>query len=204
MVSADHGGGGDVVADTNHATPAAPLNFTIPFFVAGPGVPADADLYALNPLGRAQPADDANPSTLMAGATGAQPPIRNGDGGNLALNLLGLEAIATSAINARHDLNAFLFDGRTLGDDRIGDFGLDDVLVTTLRIADKDGDDLIAFGSDRDLDFAGGGQVVVTSDTGRRIISREYDGSFSAEGVTYYVYSRIGSAAGVGDADALI
>lgn len=100
--------------------------------------------------------------------------------------------------------DGFLFAGSTLGNDRISDFGLDDVLVTTARIADKDGDGRIAFGSDRDLDLTGGGQVVITTETGARINSLEYDGSFAANGITYFVYSRIGSVAGVADADLLL
>lgn len=100
--------------------------------------------------------------------------------------------------------DAFLFAGRGVGNDRIADYGMDDVIVTTIRLADKDGDGKLGFGSDRDLDFAGGGQAVITTDTGARLTQVEYDGSFAAGGVTYYVYSRIGSAAGVADADALI
>lgn len=100
--------------------------------------------------------------------------------------------------------DAFLFTGSALGSDKIKDFGIDDLLVTTLKLADRDGDGVIGFGSDHDLDFAAGGQAVILSDTGARLTSLEYDGSFSAGDVTYYVYSRVGSAAGVADADAMI
>lgn len=102
------------------------------------------------------------------------------------------------------DGDAFLFAGNAIGSDRISDFDLNDVLVTTLRLADKDGDGRIAFGSDRDLDFTGGGQVVITTDARTRLTTLEFDGSFAADGVTYFVYSRVGSAVGVADADLLI
>jgi len=102
------------------------------------------------------------------------------------------------------DGDVFLFTGSGLGNDRIGDFGLDDVLVTTRKIIDKDGDGVILFGSDRDLDFTGGGQVVITTDARARLTSLEYDGAFAVGDLTYFVYSRIGSVAGVSDADLLL
>ncbi len=102
------------------------------------------------------------------------------------------------------DGDVFLFTGSGLGNDRIGDFRLDDVLVTTRKIIDKDGDGVILFGSDRDLDFTGGGQVVITTDAGARLTSLEYDGAFAVGDLTYFVYSRIGSVAGVSDADLLL
>lgn len=102
IVSADHGGGGDrPVTDAQHGTPAAPLNFTIPFYVWGAGV-ARGDIYAFNPGARANPNPNINPTVLTG--LGAAPPIRNGDGGNLALDLLGLGPIPNSSINLRQDL----------------------------------------------------------------------------------------------------
>jgi Ca2+-binding RTX toxin-like protein len=100
--------------------------------------------------------------------------------------------------------DVFLFAGGMLGNDRITDFGLDDVLVTTIQIADNNRDGMITFGSDRDLDFAAGGQAVITADTGARLTRLEFDGSFVADGVKYFVYSQAGSAAGVAVADLLI
>lgn len=102
IVSADHGGGGDrPVTDAQHGTPAAPLNFTIPFYVWGAGI-ARGDIYAFNPGTRASPNPNLNPTTLTG--LGAPPPIRNGDGGNLALDLLGLGPIPNSSINRGQDL----------------------------------------------------------------------------------------------------
>lgn len=138
VVTADHGGGGDIVIDDNHALPLAPLNFTIPFFVLGPDVAAGADLYDLNDK-RAQPDAALNPSLLITNLTGSQPPVRNGDGGNLLLDLLGLEPVPTSAINGKQDLNIFDVDftygtdahesiGGTAAGDGIHGGGGDDLL----------------------------------------------------------------------------
>ncbi len=102
------------------------------------------------------------------------------------------------------DSDVFLFAGKRLGADRIEDFGMSDLLVTTSKLADRNRDKIIDFGSDRDLDFTGGGHAVIYTDTGDRLTRLEYDGSFVSDNVTYYVYSRVGSAVGVSDADALI
>jgi hypothetical protein len=69
----------------------------IPFHVWGVGVDAGADLYALNAGRRTDPGASIPP---MSGPQ----PIRNGEAGNLALQLLGLPPIPDSTINARRDL----------------------------------------------------------------------------------------------------
>jgi hypothetical protein len=99
ILSADHGGGenGNNWFDHQCATPCE-SDYTINFHVWGPGVKAGGDLYAMNPSTRSDP----GAGTVDFGA-GTQP-IRNGDGGNLALDLLGLPAIPGSAINASQDL----------------------------------------------------------------------------------------------------
>lgn len=96
LLTSDHGGGG--LLPYHHRAIDEPLNFTIPFHVWGPGVPAGQDLYALNEETRTRPEESRNPLYSLETAT---MPIRNGDVGNLALSLLGLPSIPGSWIN--HD-----------------------------------------------------------------------------------------------------
>jgi len=93
ILTSDHGG-----HDKTHGDTQNPLDFTIPFYVWGAGVTPGADLYAINPTSRSAPAATANPAY-----TGNQP-IRNGDAANLALDLLGLEVVPGSTIDAAQDL----------------------------------------------------------------------------------------------------
>ncbi len=95
IISADHGGTG-----LDHFYNRNPLNYTIPFYTWGAGVAAGKDLYSLNSASRSDPKADR----LDYVAEGLQP-IRNGDGGNLALSLLGLGPIPDSSINAAQDLH---------------------------------------------------------------------------------------------------
>jgi predicted AlkP superfamily pyrophosphatase or phosphodiesterase len=94
IISADHGG---IARD--HFDPRNPLDYTIPFYVWGAGVAHGKDLYSLNTASRQDPHGDRPDYT----DPGLQP-IRNGDGGNLALSLLGLPAIPESSINSAQDL----------------------------------------------------------------------------------------------------
>jgi predicted AlkP superfamily pyrophosphatase or phosphodiesterase len=92
IVSTDHGG-----IERDHQDPLLSDNFTIPFLVWGAGVAA-GDLYAMNSGMR------ADPGTERPDYNASLQPIRNGDGGNLALSLLGLDPIPGSLINAKQDL----------------------------------------------------------------------------------------------------
>jgi len=97
VVTADHGG---LTGAKEHDLFQERENFTIPFYVWGPGVPPGADLYALNALSR------KDPGTVNPPADSPElPPIRNADAGNICLSLLGLPAIPGSTVNARQDLN---------------------------------------------------------------------------------------------------
>jgi len=93
VVTADHGGRG-----LNHSTTTEPLNYTIPFFVWGPGVAANCDLYGLSAATR------LDPGTGRPAYADPIQPIRNGDIANLGLNLLGLGPVPGSTINAAQDL----------------------------------------------------------------------------------------------------
>lgn len=96
VLSADHGGEPGTMG---HGNAGHLYNYTIPFIVWGPGVAKGADLYKLNLLTRSDPGEER-----VAYAPTGQP-IRNGDGGNLSLKLLGLPAIPGSHINSKQDLS---------------------------------------------------------------------------------------------------
>ena len=109
VLSADHGGEG-----TDHSNAALAANYTIPFFVWGPGI-AHGDLYSLNGGVRTDPLA-ARVDYNVAGQ-----PVRNGDGGNLALSLLGLGPIPGSLINLAQNLRTAM----------IGDFNADGAINGT-------------------------------------------------------------------------
>jgi Type I phosphodiesterase / nucleotide pyrophosphatase len=90
VLTSDHGGTGTGNSATGNA-----LNYTVPLIVWGPGIPANADLYALNAPQAASPGQAQPPYATAPGQ-----PIRNGDSGNCAMRLLGLPAIAGTRLNA--------------------------------------------------------------------------------------------------------
>lgn len=87
IIAADHGGGG--VTPNAHTESYHIMNYTIPFFLWGPGVTPGADAYSLFN-------NRADPGTNRADYSVSPQPIRGGDGGNLALALLGLPSIPDS------------------------------------------------------------------------------------------------------------
>jgi predicted AlkP superfamily pyrophosphatase or phosphodiesterase len=95
VVTADHGGLGP-----GHADPRRYANYRVPFLVWGPGVAPGADLYELNPA-------YANPGTARVSYAAQRQPVRNGDAGNLVLDVLGLPAISGSELDAAQDLDVF-------------------------------------------------------------------------------------------------
>lgn len=93
--------------------------------------------------------------------------------------------------------------GRAQTLDRILDFSSEDVLVTDVALFDSDGNGVVTFGRNKLLDLTGGGQVSIIGANGKRVIALEYDGIWrdKATGIDHYVYSLVGSAAGVATLD---
>ena len=84
IVSADHGGSG-----SSHTTATLLTNYTIPFFIWNPPNFSAGDAYALF-------ANRENPGTNRPSYNAVPQPIRNLDGGNIALSLLDLPPIPGS------------------------------------------------------------------------------------------------------------
>lgn len=93
LLTADHGGSG-----TDHGTATLAANYTIPFYVWGPGVMPGAPLYLVNSTSR------LNPGTGRPSYSAAIQPIRNGEAANVSLMLLGLPPVPGSTLNAAQDL----------------------------------------------------------------------------------------------------
>jgi predicted AlkP superfamily pyrophosphatase or phosphodiesterase len=93
LLMTDHGGTG-----FTHGKASDLKNYRIPFLVWGGGVTAGGDLYKMNSESRAEPGDG------RPNHNETPQPIRNGDSGNLATQLLGLGTIDGSLFNSNHDL----------------------------------------------------------------------------------------------------
>ncbi|WP_052134766.1 M10 family metallopeptidase C-terminal domain-containing protein [Sphingomonas sp. 37zxx] len=85
------------------------------------------------------------------------------------------------------------------GKDRVTGFNSNDLIVLTEAINDGNGDGIITTGRDNVFALGNGDTLMITGTNNRAIKSIEFDGSFEVNGVTYYVYSAIGSSVGVGD-----
>ncbi len=95
VVTADHGGVG-----ASHLDPRLYANYRVPFLVWGAGVAPGVDLYALNPT-------YADPGKARVGYAAERQPVRNGDVGNLVLDVLGLPPIPHSELDYAQDLEVF-------------------------------------------------------------------------------------------------
>jgi hypothetical protein len=84
IVTADHGGSGNA-----HNIATLLTNYTIPFFIWNPPNFSSGDAYSLF-------ANRGDPGTNRPSYAGVPQPIRNADGGNIALSLLGLPPIPGS------------------------------------------------------------------------------------------------------------
>ncbi|KQM21188.1 hypothetical protein ASE73_05825 [Sphingomonas sp. Leaf24] len=102
---------------------------------------------------------------------------------------------------ANESRNMFFFDTRLgidLGDDTINRFGKDDLIITTTKLFDGNNDGII-MGSKGNLSLPDGtGTVSLTDIDGNALTTVEFDGSVTNDGITYYVYSLVGSNAGLG------
>jgi hypothetical protein len=90
IITADHGGGDPT---NSHTVATSYVNYRIPIFVFGPGVPAGVNLYDLM-ANRAEPGTNR----YSYSDTSVLQPLRNGDTGNLGLSLLGLPSIPGSSL----------------------------------------------------------------------------------------------------------
>jgi hypothetical protein len=103
VLTSDHGGSG-----VDHSDATLPENYTVPFYVWGPGVMAGAPLYTLNPANR------LNPGVGRPPYSNPLQPIRNGEAANVALKLLGLPPVPGSTIGTAQDLALTVLPPRDL------------------------------------------------------------------------------------------
>jgi len=93
VLTADHG----FLTGSRSHSPKVLEDYRIPFVAWGAGVRA-GDLYDLNP-------DYRDPGSRRPKYAAQRQPVRNGDLGNLALDLLGMRAIPGSELDAAQDLD---------------------------------------------------------------------------------------------------
>lgn len=97
---------------------------------------------------------------------------------------------ADTLIGGKGGSDVFFF-GSDIGASRdsILDFGSGDLLVTTRKITDGDNDNVILFGRNKVLDLGNGASVAMKNEAGKTITTLYYNGSYSEDGVDYYLYS---------------
>ena len=95
ILTADHGGEGG-----GHGDASDPEAYTVPFYVWGPGTTPSGDLYRMNSDSRRDPGGGRPDNSAVP------QPIRDGDAGNLAMDLLGLSSVPGSFFNAAQDLKS--------------------------------------------------------------------------------------------------
>lgn len=100
VLTADHGGSG-----TDHSNAALAVDYTIPFYAWGQGIPAGADIYWLNQSTR------QDPGTGRPTYASVPQPVRNGETADLALDLLGLDPVPGSSMDSAQDLAVSLPGG---------------------------------------------------------------------------------------------
>lgn len=96
ILTADHG---CRPGTTEHGKVDDVNDYTVPFYVWGPGAKHGANLYSLNPQYQ-------DPGTSRVDYSRFVQPIRNGDGANLAMAFLGLTSIPGSSMNRDQTLTA--------------------------------------------------------------------------------------------------
>jgi len=165
ILTADHGGQG-----TDHSDPTLPADYTVPFYVWGPGVMPGADLYALNPTSR------LNPGTGRPNYSASLQPIRNGEAANVALKLLGLGPVPGSTIDTNQDLALSI---PSPGDFRVIFIGTNAALAFTTvsnALYDLQACDNLGSGSWSNLttNIIGNGGMTTNLDTGAATFSTRF------------------------------
>jgi Ca2+-binding RTX toxin-like protein len=138
---------------------------------------------------------NAAANTLTAGA--GNDLLRGGSGVDTLLGGLGddwIEGGAGADVmtgGTGRDIIAFARD-LAGGKDRVTDFGSDDFIVSTVAFKDGNKDGLITYSKNKSFDFTQGGSVAVTGANGRAVSTLQFDGSYTDDGVPYFVYSLVG------------
>ncbi|WP_246444213.1 hypothetical protein [Sphingomonas sediminicola] len=120
----------------------------------------------------------------------------SGDAGNDQLNgdngsdeLIG--GTGNDQLRGGNGPDYFVFDNRAeTGNDRIVDLGNPDHLLTTVQLADGNGDGIIELGAGGTLGLFGSSSVEITGATALR-----YSGTTELDGATYYSYDLAGASA---------